>query len=307
MKLIINGVDIFDKISVRYCVHEMYAAERADCLTIRFNDPKGFWSKWQPALGSVISFEGDTGGKTGKLFIYSTKPENGVYTLRAFSAPTAGSAKASRSWAGVHFLQIANEVAQRLKLDYRNYGCTDQLYRYMAQENETNMAFFSRLCALEGYQAIIYDGALITYDERYIEQQPTATAIEIGEDGVFTYQDRSGEAYSSAVVSSGSFSGTFTVPGSKTNRILKPSDPIKVTSNAEAARFARGILRAANKGLTSGTFRRELMPGYAAASLIRLKTTKAEGWNGTIFLTMVRHDYIRNMTTASFRKPLEGY
>lgn len=307
MKLIINGVDIFDKVSVRYCVHDMHAADRADALTIRFNDPKGFWSMWQPAAGSVISFEGDTGGRTGRMFIHSTRPENGVYTLRAFSTPTIGAAKASRSWTGVHFFQIANEVAQRIGLEYKNYGCTDQLYRYIAQENETDLAFFSRLCMLEGYQAIVYDGKLVTYDEHYIEQQTPAAAIEIGAGGVFAYQDRSGEAYSSAVISSGSFSGSFTVPGSKTKRILRPADPIKVTSNAEATRFARGILRAANKGLTSGSFCRELMPGYAAASLIRLTTTKAEGWNGTIFLTRVRHDHIRNTTTVFFRRPLEGY
>ena len=49
------------------------------------------------------------------------------------------------------------------------------------------------------------------------------------------------------------------------------------------------------------------MPGYAAASLIRLKTKKAEAWNGKIFVTAVRHDHIRNKSTIFFRKPLEGY
>lgn len=307
MKLIINGVDIFDKVSVRYCVHDMRAADRADALTVRFNDPKGFWSTWNPAPGSTIAFEGDAGARTGKMFVHSTRPENGVYVVRAYSVPTKGSEKASRSWTGVHFLQLANEIAKRLGLEYKNYGCTDQLYRYIAQENETDLAFFSRLCSLEGYQLIVFDGKLITYDEHYIEQQTPAASIEIGPDGVFAYEDRSGDAYGTAVVSNGSFSGSFTAPGGNTKRILRPADPIKVTSNAEATRFARGILRAANKGLAGGSFRRELMPGYAAASLIRLSTTKANGWNGTIFLTRVQHDYIRNTSTVFFRKPLEGY
>lgn len=306
MKLIINGVDIFSQVSVRYCVHEMFAADRADILTVRFNDPASVWNKWNPAPGSVISFENGA-AKTGKLFIHSTRPENGVYTVRAMSMPTSGKNKTSKSWAGVHFLQIANEIAAKHGLEFQNYGCTDQLYKYIAQENETDFAFFWRLCMLEGYQMIVYDGKLIAYNEQYIERQTPAATLEIGEDGVFTYEDRSDNAFGSAIVASGNFSGTFKAPGAKSDKILKPEAAIKVTSNAEATRFARGLLRAANKGLVCGSFARELMPGYAAASLIRLNTKKAEAWNGKIFVTAVRHDHVRNKSTIFFRKPLEGY
>lgn len=306
MKLFINGVNIFDQVSVRYCIHEMYAEKRADSLTLRLNDPNGNWSQWNPMPGSEISFENGA-AKTGKMFIHSTKPENGSYTIRALSMPTTGQVRRSKSWAGVHFLQIGNEIAKRHKLEFEHYGCKDQLYSYMAQENETDFAFFYRLCMLEGCQMLIFDGKLIVYDEAYIEKQAPAETLEIGDDGVFAYEDRSDRAYGAATVASGNNSGTFRVPGGAADRILKPELGIKVTSNAEAARFARGILRDANKNLTTGSFSKELMPGYAAASLIRLKTKKAEGWNGKFFVTAVRHDHVGNKSTIFIRKPLEGY
>ena len=306
MKLTINGVDIFSQVSIRYCVHEMYAEKRADMLTVRLNDPKGMWSKWNPVPGSVISFENDA-AKTGKMFIHSLKPENGCYTVRAMSMPLSGNTRRSKSWNGVHFLQLANEIASRHSLTYENYGCKDQLYSYIAQKNETDFAFFYRLCMLEGCQMLIFDGKLITHNEAYIEGQAPAATLEIGEDGVFAYEDRTEYAYGSATVSSGVFSGTFKAVGSKSEKILKPETPIEVTSNAEAARFARGLLRNANKSLACGSFCKGLMPGYAAASLIQLKTTKASGWDGKIFVTGVRHDHVANKSTIFFRKPLEGY
>lgn len=49
MNFYYNGTDIYNDVSVNYCVHEMFAEKQADTLVIRFNDTKGIWSKWQPA------------------------------------------------------------------------------------------------------------------------------------------------------------------------------------------------------------------------------------------------------------------
>ena len=50
------------------------------------------------------------------------------------------------------------------------------------------------------------------------------------------------------------------------------------------------------------------MTGYAAVSIMSLRTTKASAWDGKIFLTKVRHDYVANKSTLYFRRViLEGY
>ena len=111
MNLYYNGVDIYGDVSVNYCVHEMFAEKQADTLVIRFNDTKGTWSKWQPAEGDTVQFK-EGASDTGKMFVHSMKPENGLFTIRAMSMPKSGKTKKSKSWEGVRFLQLANNIPE---------------------------------------------------------------------------------------------------------------------------------------------------------------------------------------------------
>lgn len=306
MNLYYNEADIYNDVSVNYCVHEMHAEKQADTLVIRFNDTKGVWSKWNPAAGDTLRFK-EGASDTGKMFIHSMKPENGLFTIRAMSMPKSGATKKSKSWEGVRFLQLANEFAANHGLTFKNYGCADQVYQYLRQDNEGDFSMFSRLCMLEGCQMLIYDGCLLAYNEQYIENQTPAGALEVDENGNFTYQDNRAACYGSCEVASGIYSGIFKAPNPANTAILRPDKPIPVNSNAEAARFAKGLLRNANKYGHTGQFSKSLLTGYAAASLLKLKTTKASAWDGTVFVYKVRHDFVGNKSTLYFREPLEGY
>lgn len=306
MKLYYNGADIYDGVSVNYCVHEMHAERQADTLVIRFNDVTGVWSKWQPAAGDTLRFT-EGAADTGKMFIHSMKSENGLFTVRAMSMPLSGKAKRSKVWEGVRFLQLGKEIAKSHGLTFKSYGCTDHLYTHLKQERETDFALFSRVCMLEGCQMLIYDGKLLAYSERYIESQPPAGTLEVTESGVFAYHDNRATCYGSCEISSGSYAGKFKAPNAPNTNVLRPDTTIQVTSNAEAARFAKGLLRNANKHGRTGQFSRALLTGYAAASMVKLKTAKASMWDGAVFLCKVRHDYVGNKSTLYFREPLEGY
>lgn len=306
MKLYYNGTDIYNSVSVNYCVHEMYAEKQADTLVLRFNDPRGVWSKWNPADGDEIRFT-EGASDTGKMFVHSMKPENGLFTIRAMSMPKSGATKRSKSWEGVRFLQLGNEIAGNHGLTFRSYGCEDQVYQYLRQENETDFALFSRLCTLEGCQMLIYDGKLLAYNEQYIEGQTPAGTLTVDQNGNFSYQDNRAACYGSCEVASGSYSGKFEAPGGTSTTVLRPDRAIYVTSDAEAARFAKGLLRNANKYGHTGQFSKALKTGYAAASLLQLKTEKASAWDGTVFVYKVRHDFVGNKSTLYFRDLLEGY
>ena len=306
MKILYNGTDIAADVSVNYCVHEMFAEKTADMLVLRFNDPKGTWSKWNPATGDTLRLK-EGAGDTGKMFLHSIKSENGLFTLRAMSMPESGATVRSKSWEGIRFLQLGNEFAANHGLTFQNYGCPDQVYKFLKQDNETDFALFSRLCMLEGCSMLIFDGKLLAYREQYIEAQTPAASLTIGQDGVFSYQDNRGSRYGSCTVESGKYSGTFKAPGEKNKAVFRPPFPVAVTSNAEAARFAKGLLRNANKYGRVGQFAKSLLTGYAAASMVTLKTDKASAWNGNVFIYKVRHDFVRNQSTLYFREPLEGY
>lgn len=305
MKLFINNVDVYQDVSVNYCTHEMFAEKQADGLVIRFNDNKGTWSKWQPKEGDSIRFK-EGAADTGKMFIHSMTSENGFFTIRALSLPLNGKTKRSKSWEGVRFYQIAHGIAAAHGLTFQSYGCADQVYPYLVQENETDFAFFSRLCTLESCQMIIYDGKLLAYSEPAMEAKEPAGSILVNQNGKFSYHDDRAARFGSCAIICGDYSGTFTAPGAAGGGILCPNN-IRVSSSGEAARFAKGLLRNANKYGRTGYFSRSFLPGYAAASLLKLETKKASAWDGTVFVYKVRHDYVGNKTTIFFRDTLEGY
>ena len=182
---------------------------------------------------------------------------------------------------------------------------TDQVYPYIAQDNETDLAFYSHLAMLEGCQMIVYDGRLILYDEAELEAVPPTGELEVGENGVFAYYDNRSRCYGSCEVASGGVSGSFDAPEDY-NNTLRP-DGIRATSDGEAERFARGLLRNANKYAHTGRFTKALQTEFAAASLFDLATPKASMWDGPVFVYKVRHDYVRNASTIYFRKLLEDY
>lgn len=324
MNLYYNGIDIYNDISLNYCVYEMYAEKQADTLVLRLNDPSGIWSKWNPNNNDILRFK-EGASDTGKMFLHSLKPENGLFTIRATTIPKSGTVKKSKSWAGGRFLQLGNEIARNHGLTFKSYGCTDQVYPYLKQENETDFALFSRLCTLESCQMLVFDGNLLAYSEQYIEQQAVTGMLEVDKNGNFTYQDNRSACFGSCEVSTGDFSGTFTEPNTKNISVLRANciaeaqfhapglsasgdrPTLLCNNNAEATRFAKGLLRNVNKYGHTGQFSKSLLTGYAAASLLQLKTDKANAWNGPVFVYKVRHDFVGNKSTLYFRDLLEGY
>ena len=306
MKLYYEGVDIASKISINRCEHETFAERKSDQLLLCFNDAAGLWNFWKPVRGEKVRLV-DGADDTGVMYVTSIQPENGLYTLRAMSMPLSGENVNSRSWEDVRLLQIGQDIATKHGLKFKVYNVTDRMYSYIKQERQTDFEFLHRRCQLEGCAMLIYDGALIMYDERQMEAAAAAATIKIGADGCFTYFDDSAQSYGTAEIVSGNFRGTYSDANANTGRILRPKSAIECTSNSEASRFARGLLRAANKNARTGHFRRCLTRGIAAASVINIETEKASGWNGKIFVTRTRHDFLTGETKVFFRKPLEGY
>ena len=83
---------------------------------------------------------------------------------------------------------------------------------------------------------------------------------------------------------------------------------VQIGSQDEADRFAKGILRDANKDATTGTFWTSgLLREYAAGSVVDITTEGASSWDGAGFISAMRHDYTKKSTKVTIRKPLEGY
>ena len=70
--------------------------------------------------------------------------------------------------------------------------------------------------------------------------------------------------------------------------------PVHITDHSEAVRFAKLLLRDANKNATVGTiWTGSLLRDYAAGSVVTLATEGVQSWDGTAFISRIRHDYVK--------------
>lgn len=300
-----QGVDITKEVSISRCYHDMYAAGQSDTLLLRVNDVDNLWDKWAPAVGDEIKVDYGAIG-TGTMFVTSARPRNGQYDIRAQAAPASGYEARDKAWEKVRLLQLGAEIAGRNGLGFQSYGVTDQLYAYILQSNESDFHFLHRRAQLEGCAFLVYDKTLVLYDEAYLEGQTPIETLEVTVDADYWYADKREALYGACLIENGLYVGNFAA-GNGASRVLKPAADFYVGSNGEAARYAKALLRAANKGCCGGWVRHRILTGYAAASTVTLSNLRAPSWDGTVFLDHVRNDYGQGKSKLFFRKPLEGY
>lgn len=305
IKIIYEGTNIYPDISLNSCYHDMFSEKQGDELLIRFNDTRRLWDGWAPKKNDTISVE-DNAASTGKMYIESVIPKNGLVTLRAISIPQSYRNKTNKSWEKIRFLQLAGEIAGRHGLNLAQYGIDDQIYDYVAQNNIPDFAFLQQRCVLEGAAFLVYDGALVVYSEQHLEGQPALDTIEVGPADDFEYTDDADNAYGTFEAVNGNLTGIYSA-NNDSDKVFRKIIPVRMSSQEEANRFAKGLLRNENKGMTSGAIWAPIARSYSAGSIVNIKTQGSSSWDGPAFLTHVRHDYVREQSKIFFRRPLEGY
>ena len=304
IKVIYKGVDITDEVSINRCWHDMYCEGQADTLRIRFNDNEHVWDGWAPHTDDEI--EVVYGAiRTGKMFVHRTRPTNGLYEIIATAAPASSREKKNKAWRKIKLLVMGREIAGHHGLEFEAYGVPDVLYDYILQSNEDDFSFLHKRCALEGCAFLVYDGKLIMYAQKYMEEQTASESIYIGIDSDYEYSDQSGQLYGECKIQQGKYKGSYKA-GNGAERVFIPSLDISINSDAEAARYAKNLLRQANKNAYTGYVYSSILTGYAAASMARLENERAPSWDGDVFLTHVRNDYGKGLSKLFFRRPLEG-
>jgi hypothetical protein len=299
-----EGTEITADISVSACVHDLFAESSADILHLTLNDTRRLWDSWNPKAGERMKVTNGA-ANIGALYVRQCSPQNGLYEITASSVPETMQERRTKSWASVRFLQLAEEIASHSGLTFKTYGVTDQQYKFVAQENRSDAEFLQQRCVLEGCAFLVYDGALILYSQKYMEQQKPQGILTVASDSEFVYKDKSGKLFGGAKVSNGGFTGNYVA--NPLSQIYKSALPVYISNQEEADRFARGVLRDLNKGGITATLQTGLLCGYAPGSTVKLQTSGAASYDGTWFITHMRNDYAAGTTKLFLRKPLEGY
>lgn len=304
LKVYYQGVDIYPEVSVGKCWHDMRAWGAMEELSVTFGDTRNLWDSWQPKPGDEIAVE-DGSARTGRMWVTHVVPRSSRFEVRALSAPESARERRCKSWERVRLMQLLSEVAQRNGLEVETYGIDDQEYQYVEQDNESDLAFLDRRLTLEGASMVVYDGTLVAYSGAWAEGQETAGSLEVVPGVDYEFRDDSARMWGSCTVTDGTTSGTFAAGDGKA---LVKVLPFRVSSVGEAERFAKGLLREANRESVMLTVRTDsMLRQYAAGSVLDLDASSAASWSGKAFVARMRHDYFDAKCKVWLTRPLGGY
>ncbi len=298
MGVIYNDVDITEKIQINSAVHEMNVGGCADTLDIAFGDENHLWSRWKPQKGDTISFS-DGGTSTGKLYVSDFSIKNREVTMLACSIPPSFNDIYSKTWEEVYLSQILGEVTSSYQLN----AIDDVWYRYK-NCNTRLISFLNQLAELEGAVLIVAEDKVMFVNEQALEAQEAGFQLDCAGANV-NIRDERATLFDACIVQSGEHFGLFKATSGE--RHYRPQKVIPCASDAEAYRYAKALLRMANKGKTSVKWKGQLIPEMSAGITVDFINEDNPSWNGKMYCYRVRHDYRKRETTIYMRKPLEGY
>ncbi|QGQ97055.1 phage late control D family protein [Paenibacillus psychroresistens] len=308
MNIIYNGADITGSVQPTKLQLTDNSGGKPDSLEISFSDSDGVWSKWKPVKNDTIQIL-ESGFDSGIMFVDQLSQSAGMFGIMALSIPQASKTARTQGWEKVRLLEIVTEIATRYGLSLQTYNIANHLYERIDQQEIADFVFLADLCLAEGYALKINNLSLVIYDEYAQEQIAADPKLSLfGEGNIndsFEFLNESTEIYQKCIVCS---NGTEYIEGSySATDILGPTlkRSVYATNQAEANRWAKGLLRSYNKHMITGSLSINLNTNYAAGTNISVEDIGL--FDGKYAIHSLTHDLINNKTSLSLRKPLEGY
>lgn len=299
MELYVNGVDITaTEQSFRSCIYNDYADGHADTLDIVFNDEYDEWKKWNLKKGDTIRVVDDV--DTGKMYVSRISISNGSYGIHAVSTPVSALNVKSSLKERTSLHEIIKEIGEEIGLNVLMYDIENYKYKIVERVKLNSINYLNNILTRESYLLKVYDGKLIIYNEKKIENSDIKVNIEekdLVSEPSFSTSD---STLISDVENRYNSIDTF-VSAPVCGRKLITSIPS--TSMAESLRFSYAIMRNENKYEYNGVICVEDI--LTAGTVINLYG-QFYNWKGRNFVYQVKHDLIRNERKAFIRKPIKG-
>ncbi|MFD5019994.1 phage late control D family protein [Paenibacillus sp. NPDC058367] len=309
MQIIYNGVDITSEVQPTKVLNMDNSGGKPDRVDLVFADPEGVWSKWNPAKNDTLQIV-ESGFDSGLMYIDQISQSAGSFGLQALSIPQISKTARSQGWESVRFMEFATQIAARYGFGIKTYGVINHLYDRVDQVETADFVFLAERCSLEGYALKINNESIVIYDEAMQEKNAPNPELSIIREsdiaGAYVFTNKSTDIYGKCIVRSqtlkGYIEGQYTAIGVN-GPTLKRN--LYASNQAEANRWAKGILRSFNKHMITATLVINLNTNYAAGTTVQVVDIGL--FDGVYIIDHLTHDEINNQTKLTLRKPLEGY
>lgn len=302
-QVLYNSVDITDDIEIALLNVTEDCGDTPDAIDMLVSNADSQWCAWQPKKGDTLEVRHE-GYSSGIVTIDELQQDSGRITLSAISAPTSRKTRHIKSWENVTLITLASEIAAKYGLTVQFYGVETFSYRRVDQLSQGDFVFLAERCALEGCKMKISGNKLAVYSERLMEK--AAPVKTITPDLFFDEPNfKSGaEVYRSCVVSSGGIVGIYEDANVTAGSQLTVSH-YEVSSQGEAERFAKNLLRDRNKREQEGKFTTVLDTAITAGNTIAVAGMGLS--DGIYFIENARHCFAEELSDFRVRKIFERY
>lgn len=295
MTLIYQGADITQDVDIVECLHSDVSGGACDCLNIKLDHAEK-WFSWGTEKNDTLQIQ-RSGYDTGILYLNTVAPEGGAYRIYATSAKCVPFLPASRSYQNTTLAAIMASCGGECNMGAKQYGAAGGTpYAYLLRQNETPPAFLERLCAMEGAVLKTFGGDFTAIDVLTAQDLPAMHELALEADQMDShYIDRRDTLWASVTIKtpfgSGSARDADAAGGAE-----KMFTHIAVEDDAQAKRWARGLLLMHNRKAESLEIEMDFNPGYTA--MVRVDVSSKTDAAGQWVIDQVHHDFINGRTGA---------
>lgn len=291
-QIIYNGVDITKDVNVVSCVLIDSNGGKQDYCKISFANGGKIWNEWQPQHNDEVQIKHGY-SDSGIMYVNGIESGSNFYSLVLLPTPNTAKKRKNKVWRDVMLSEIISDVAKEIGFKVEFYSFIDYNYKTKAQINQTDIAFMSEACALEGYKVKIYNKKIVIYEEKQLYHSITSETIKPEDCAFYKFVENNQPLSELTVKYYDALKNKFINYTAKsgidgaTSNVL-----IKVDNKAQAERYANNYLRSNNNYIDCGTIKLKNADNLASGCVISLENFV--GYNGLWYIYESVFDTVNN-------------
>lgn len=294
LTLIYEGVDITDQVDIIECVHRDMSDCESDCLNLKL-DHADKWFRWGPKKNDRLRVMRSS-YDTGTLYLSAIAPEDGAYRIFATGAKSAAFPARWQSFEDKTLAAVMALCAGENGMGAKLYGVSGDLhYDYLLRQNEGAGAFLNRLLGYEGAVLKALDGNFTAIGIEWAQGISPMHQIELDSeqlDGKYTHRRYLG--WTGVTIDTPFGKGSARDSGATGQGVTISG--LAVDNDAQARRWAKGILLAHNRQSEILTIEMDFNPGYTA--MVRADVSSRTDANGAWIIESVEQNLLDGRTKA---------